>query len=159
MIRGTRKSASLFFVSRSAWAPLGALICFDIEFPEAARAVVVLGAWVLAVCNGNMAPYGHVHRTMATTRALQNQMFVAMAYRVGAGRTDTFAGGSLIADPEGNILAEADGASETVIPAEIDLAQIERARATYDYLALRRVRMSGKAESFSGRCVLPDTHR
>lgn len=139
---------------------LGALICFDIEFPESARAVAVLGARVLAVCNGNMVPYAHVHRAMAIARALENQMFVAMANRVGAGRNDTFAGGSLIVDPEGNILAEADGDSETVISAKIDLQQLERARTHYDYLALRRVRLPGESEaSPGGRWVLPDSHR
>lgn len=136
---------------------LGALICFDIEFPETARAVAALGARVLAVCNGNMVPYRPVHRVLATARALENQIFVVMANRVGPGRDEVFAGGSLIADPDGTVLAEADGATETVLSAEIDLEQLERSRADYDYLALRRVRLPGESEAIARACwPIPD---
>ncbi|WP_414901793.1 nitrilase-related carbon-nitrogen hydrolase [Sphingomonas flavalba] len=131
----------------AAWhgTRIGALICFDVEFPETARAVAVAGARVIAVCNGNMAPFGPNHRIAACARAMENQAFLVMCNRVGQGRIDSFAGGSLIVDPAGRILAEADGASETLLSAEIGLNEIETARHTYDYLQLRRIAFPAKA--------------
>ena len=41
---------------------IGLLICYDIEFPETARANAQLGAELLIVTNGNMDPYGPTHR-------------------------------------------------------------------------------------------------
>ena len=41
---------------------VGMLICYDIEFPETARAVASLGADLLLVTNGNMDPFGPVDR-------------------------------------------------------------------------------------------------
>ena len=114
------------------------LICFDIEFPETARAVCALGARLIVVCNGNMEPYAHAHRVAAMARAQDNQCFVAMANRTGRGRVDVFAGGSLVTAPDGRVLAEA-GREETVLSVSIDPAEIETSRHDYDYLALRRI--------------------
>lgn len=35
---------------------IGLLICYDIEFPETARALASLGAELILLCNGNMDP-------------------------------------------------------------------------------------------------------
>jgi (R)-amidase len=126
---------------------IGALICFDIEFPETARAVAAAGARVIVVCNGNMLRFAPVHRVLACARAIENQAFIVMSNRVGAGRVDTFAGGSMIVDPTGRILAEGDNASESVLSTEIDLSQIETARKEYDYLRLRRFPFPGPVDT------------
>jgi (R)-amidase len=114
------------------------LICFDLEFPETARAVAGLGAELALACNGNMEPYAPVHRLATAARALENQMFVAMANRTGPGRRMNFAGGSLVAGPDGRVLAEA-GTEETVLSVTLQMADVATARTAYDYLALRRV--------------------
>jgi len=137
---------------------LGALICFDIEFPEPARAIAALGSSVLVVCDGNMTPYGPPQRALTIARALENQIFVAIANRVGEGRQDTFAGGSLIINPEGHILAEADDRSEMVLSAELDLSQVDQSRSHYDYLKLRRIQLKTKVSASSTKCtILSDT--
>lgn len=116
---------------------LGQLICFDIEFPDAARALADAGAELILVSNGNMEPYGHVHHNAALARAQDNQVFVAMANRTGPGRVEHFAGGSMLADPWGRVLAEA-GTAPSVLSVTIDTATIAEARALYRYRALRR---------------------
>ncbi len=116
---------------------LGQLICFDIEFPDTARVLADAGAELILVSNGNMEPYAHVHHNAALARAQDNQVFVAMANRTGAGRTDTFAGGSIVADPFGRVLAEADTAS-CVLSVAVDTAAVAEARRLYTYRALRR---------------------
>lgn len=115
---------------------LGLLICFDIEFPETARALARQGAELIVVLDGNMQPYGRVHRMAVPMRAMENQLFVAMCNRVGPGDGYTFCGESQVADPYGNSLALGSSTAEQIIDITLDLEQVNAARAEYDYLAL-----------------------
>lgn len=60
------------------------LVCYDIEFPETARAAAILGARAIFLSNANMAPYAHVHRVAIQARAIENQVFVVAANMVGS---------------------------------------------------------------------------
>lgn len=123
---------------------IGLLICYDTEFPETARAVAELGAELILVTDGNMDPYGHVHRTSITARAQENQVFAVVVNRVGEGDDDTvFAGGSAVVDPFGIPLLEA-GRQECRHVIELDMAQLTAARARYDYQADQRFRLPGE---------------
>jgi (R)-amidase len=118
---------------------VGLLICYDIEFPETARAVAALDADLLIVTNGNMDPFGPVHRRAITARAMENQMFALMVNRCGSGDDDlTFPGESALVDPFGEIVAAA-GAEEARITARIDLTRLEASREHYRYLHDARI--------------------
>jgi (R)-amidase len=131
---------------------LGLLICYDIEFAESARATVELGAQLLLVTNGNMEPFGLVHRTAIMARAQENQVFAVMANRVREGGGDlTFAGGSAAVDPFGRMIFEA-GRDESRHAVELDFGQIPAARALYDYGRDQRLPLSGeRVEHADGR--------
>jgi (R)-amidase len=131
---------------------LGLLICYDIEFAESARATVELGAQLLLVTNGNMEPYGHVHRTAIMARAQENQVFAVMANRVGEGGGNlTFAGGSAAVDPFGRLIFEA-GRDESRHIVELDFGQITAARKLYDYGRDQRLPVPGeRIEHADGR--------
>ena len=123
---------------------VGRLICFDIEFPESARALGQLGAELIIVTNGNMDPYGPTHRTAIMGRAMENQAFAVMVNRVGEGDGDlVFAGGSAVVDPFGRLLLEA-GREECRQIIELDLGQIAAARSDYRYLDDRRMVLPGE---------------
>jgi len=118
---------------------VGMLICYDIEFPETARAVAALGADLLIVTNGNMEPFGPVHRRAITARAMENQMFALMVNRCGPGDDNlTFTGESALVDPFGEIVTAA-AAEETVLRASIDTTRLEVSREHYRYLHDARV--------------------
>lgn len=118
---------------------VGMLICYDIEFPETARAVAQLGADLLIVTNGNMDPFGPVHRRAITARAMENQMFALMVNRVGTGDDDlVFPGESALVDPFGEIVADA-GSNEIVLKTRIDPTRLEASREHYRYLHDARV--------------------
>lgn len=118
---------------------LGLLICYDIEFPETARAVASLGADLLVVTNGNMDPFGPVHRRAIQARAMENQMFAALVNRIGAGDENlVFPGESALIDPFGEVVCDALGA-ETVLRARLDPARLEGAREHYRYLRDARI--------------------
>ncbi|OLF51783.1 carbon-nitrogen hydrolase family protein [Pseudomonas chlororaphis] len=123
---------------------IGLLICYDIELPESARALGQLGAELILVSNGNMDPYGPVHRTAIMARAQENQAFAVMVNRVGNGSDDlVFAGASAAVDPFGRLLFEA-GRDECRKVVELDLAQLQAARRDYDYLRDRRLQLPGE---------------
>jgi len=124
-----------------SWSGLtvGLLICYDIEFPESARALARLGAQLLIVTNGNMDPYGPVHRRAIAARAMENQMFALMTNRCGPGAQQmNFPGQSAVVDPSGDILVEAGGA-ETQLAVQLDLSRLESSRQHFQYLHDARV--------------------
>ena len=108
---------------------LGLLICFDIEFPGPARQLSRQGADLVVLLDGMMHPYGYMHRNAIPVRAMDNQFYVVMANRVGAGDQYRFSGESHVADPFGKTVALAGNENETVIDATLDTAQAGHARA------------------------------
>ena len=129
---------------------VGLLICYDIEFPESARALAQLGAELLIVTNGNMDPYGPTHRTAIMARAQENQAFALMVNRVEEGDGGLlFAGGSALVDPMGTLLFEA-GREEGQFAVELDLNQLTAARQDYRYLDDQRLRLPGEVVEQAG---------
>lgn len=131
---------------------VGLLICYDIEFPETARAVASLGADLLIVTNGNMDPFGPVHRRAIVARAMENQMFAALVNRIGRGDDNlTFPGESALIDPFGEVVSDA-GQQETVLRATLDRARLEGAREHYRYLHDARIALDlGTEEGAQGQ--------
>lgn len=122
---------------------VGLLVCFDIEFPESARALGELGAELLIVTNGNMDPYGPTHRTAIMARAMENQAYAVMTNRVGAGDDGlVFAGGSAVVDPNGSLLLEA-GREPCAQSISLDFHRLAEARRDYRYLEERRMTLLG----------------
>ncbi|WP_434771931.1 carbon-nitrogen hydrolase family protein [Pseudomonas entomophila] len=136
---GDRYATALFKGVR-----VGLLVCFDIEFPESARALGQLGAEVILVTNGNMDPYGPTHRTAISARAMENQAYAVMVNRVGDGDGGlVFAGGSAVVDPYGHLLCEA-GREPCRLQMTLDLTRLLDARQDYSYLAERRITLPGQ---------------
>ncbi|POR54432.1 (R)-amidase [Paraburkholderia eburnea] len=121
---------------------VGLLICYDIEFPESARAVGSLGAEMLVVTNGNMDPFGPVHRRAIVARAQENQMFAALVNRVGAGDDNlTFPGESALVSPFGDVLAELKD-EDAVLCVSADRALLAQSREHYSYLHDARIALN-----------------
>ncbi|MCA8241326.1 carbon-nitrogen hydrolase family protein [Burkholderia sp. AU32262] len=134
---------------------VGLLICYDIEFPETARAIGALDADLLIVTNGNMDPFGPVHRRAIAARAMENQMFALMVNRCGSGDDGlTFAGQSALVDPFGESRLEL-GRDEAVVQTSLDLTRLEASREHYSYLHDARVTLGlAPIEEPNGRRAL-----
>lgn len=121
---------------------VGLLICYDIEFPEGARALGRLGAEMLIVTNGNMDPFGPVHRRAIVARAMENQVFAALVNRVGAGDDNlTFPGESALVSPFGDVLHELKD-ENAVLPVTLDRALLAQSREHYSYLHDARIALN-----------------
>ncbi len=116
---------------------LGLTICYDLRFPALHRALAEAGAQIIAIPSSFTVPTGQAHwHTLMRARAIENGVFVIAAAQGGkheCGR-DTY-GHSLIVNPWGEIIAEADHDEPGVILAEIDLAAVDKARASIPSLA------------------------
>ncbi len=123
----------------------GIIICYDIRFPELVRTMSVTGLDCLFV----VAQWPKVrtkHLTaLATARAIENQMFVCCCNSCGKAGKNVYAGHSLMIDPWGEVLAEADG-TETVITAELDFGVIENIRNSINVFKDRRPELYGVCE-------------
>ena len=113
------------------------LVCYDIEFPEAARAAAARGAELLLVPTALSAGFEAVPQVLIRARALESQLNVAYANHCGNEDAYTFGGGSVVAGPDGVLLAEA-GDGPALLFAEVGTAAVNAARDEVPYLRERR---------------------
>lgn len=93
-------------VVRLAGRRVGPLNCFDVEFPEPARALAKAGAELLVTVAANMEPYGPDHALAARARALDNRLPHVYVNRVGDESGLHFVGGSAAIAAGGRAVAE-----------------------------------------------------
>lgn len=100
---------------------IGLAICYDLRFPETARALALAGADVIAQPSTWPAEAAMLAEHFVPVRACENRVFLAVANRPDAEAGVHFMGRSQIAAPTGHRLAEADGDSECLLTATLDL--------------------------------------
>ncbi|MGL4290122.1 MAG: carbon-nitrogen hydrolase family protein [Phreatobacter sp.] len=123
------------------WAKLGVTICYDLRFPQLYRTLAAAGAGIMAIPSSFTVPTGQAHwHVLMRARAIETGAFVIAAAQGGkhASGRETY-GHSLIVDPWGTILAEADHDEPAVILAEIDVAKVAETRGRIPSLANGRV--------------------
>ncbi|MBO2521074.1 MAG: carbon-nitrogen hydrolase [Firmicutes bacterium] len=110
-------------------AVTGGLICFDIRFPEMARSLALQGAQILLVAAQFPHPRAMHWETLLKARAIENQVWVVAANRIGKSGELEYFGRSMIVDPWGEVAAAEMAEKEAVVTERIDLGMIERVRA------------------------------
>lgn len=106
-------------------ARIGAAICYDLRFPEVARAAWRDGAELLCVtAQWGVARTKHL-RGLAIGRAIELQGHVVVVNRAGhsqlGGRVVHYGGEALVVDPDGEVLHESRGGGELQF-VDLDLA-------------------------------------
>jgi len=117
---------------------IGLLVCFDIEFPESARQLALLGADLLLVPTALPAGDDQVPTLLIPARAAENGLFVAYANYHGTQNGLAFAGLSCVAGPDGTKSA-ACGPGPALCIVDLDQTAIAQARQTVNYLHARRL--------------------
>lgn len=141
-----------FKVWDTAYGKIGVGICWDQWFSESARCMALMGAEILfyptAIGSEPVLKYDsepHWQRVMQG-HAASNLMPLVASNRIGTEVDDTsmtFYGSSFIADPTGEIVAQADRESECVLVAEFDLDAIREKRWAWGIFRDRRPEMYG----------------
>lgn len=148
-------------VFKTRYATVGCAICWDQWFPETARIMALKGAEILLYPtaigsepqDGGIDSQGHWTRVMQG-HAGANLMPLVASNRVGREEGETcgitFYGSSFIAGPQGEIVAQADRASRTVLTATFDLDRIAAQRASWGVFRDRRPELYGALLTLDG---------
>ena len=131
---------------------IAAQICWDQWYPEGARLASLRGANILLYPTAigwhpsEKAQHGAAQldawRTIQRSHAIANGIFVAAVNRVGfEGPPDSgieFWGSSFVADPFGQVIAQASADKEEILIAECDPRRMEEIRRNWPFLRDRR---------------------
>jgi predicted amidohydrolase len=129
--RATFTPGDALLVVTLAGRRLAPLVCFDLEFPEPARAARRAGAELLVTVAANMHPYGPDHALFARTRALENGLGHVYVNRSGHEAGLDFVGESLAVDGRGKVHARLGGEPEA---RECELPERGKRNDDVDYL-------------------------
>jgi predicted amidohydrolase len=83
------------------------LICYDIEFAPHIKALADQGVQLILCPTANMMPFIHVPAHTVPAMAANHGLAIAYANYCGSEGNLTYTGGSLIAGPHGEVLAQA----------------------------------------------------
>src|SRR6266849_1617048 len=135
------------------FARIGVLVCWDQWYPEGARLSSLGGANILFYPTAigwhpsEKQEFGAAQldawQTIQRSHAIANGVFVAAVNRVGFEGTPEsgleFWGHSFVADPFGQMLAEASADKEEILVVECDTSRIEDVRRNWPFLRDRRI--------------------
>jgi N-carbamoylputrescine amidase len=128
---------------------LGACVCWDQWYPEAARLTALTGAQILFYPTAigwlpdEKEVYGESQHsaweTMMRSHAIANGVFVVAVNRTGVEGELEFWGASFVADPNGNVLGRAPHDAEATLLVECDLDRVDVVRTHWPFLRDRRI--------------------
>lgn len=136
-----------FYVYHTDFGKIAMLVCYDVEFPEAARVLAEAGARIIFVpsCTDERQGFCRV-RYCAQARASENQVYVAMACTVGnlpdVPGMATHYGQAAILTPSDyffardGIAAEGEVNQEQMVISDVDLGLLEEQRVNGTVLPL-----------------------
>jgi len=116
-------------LAKTPWGLVGLTVCYDIRFPALYRDLAKAGAKIIFVPSAFTEVTGEAHwHILQRARAIENGCFIVSAAQTGMHEQNrkTF-GHSIIVDPWGNILADADK-DVGFITADLDLNLVDEVR-------------------------------
>jgi predicted amidohydrolase len=105
---------------------IGVNICYDASFPEAGRALKLLGAQLIALPTNWPPAAWRTPKHIVNTRANENHVNFAAVNRVGTERGWDFIGQSKVVDFNGDTIVEASADREEILFAEVDMASADK---------------------------------
>ncbi len=137
-----------FPVFETEFGKMGALICWDQWYPEAARMMALQGAEIIFYPTAigilkkesrkQKKKFKEAWIAIQRSHAIANGCFVAVANRVGKEGGNKFWGNSFVCGPFGEMIVQG-GEKEEVIVTEIDLDDIESQRREWPFFRDRRI--------------------
>lgn len=116
----------------------GLMICYDLRFPELARALTLAGAEMLVIPSA-WPPARIAHwDALLVARAIENQLYVAGVNRGGRDGEVEFGGHSAAIDPAGKYLYRSEDSSENIFVVEVMSASVREVRQAFRFLHDRR---------------------
>ncbi len=136
----TIASGAEVVVADTPFGRLGLAVCYDLRFPELFRAMLDLGAEIVALPAAFTAITGKAHwECLVRARAIENLIYLVAAAQGGyhVNGRETF-GDSMIVDPWGTVLDRLRHGSGVVVAA-MDRGRLEFTRRNFPCLEHRRL--------------------
>jgi len=115
-----------FNIIELPFGKIGVNICYDASFPEAARALKLLGAELIVLPTNWPTGAWRTAEFIINSRACENHINFAAVNRVGVERGWQFIGRSKVVDYNGDTLGEASRESEQLMLVEVDLQEANK---------------------------------
>jgi predicted amidohydrolase len=115
-----------FAILELPFGRVGVNICYDASFPEAARALKLLGAELILLPTNWPTGAWRTAEFIINARACENHVNFAAVNRCGVERGWEFIGRSKVVDHNGDTIAEAAREGEEMLVVEIDLPEANR---------------------------------
>ena len=107
---------------------IGLLICYDLFFPELAKALALQGAEVIAVISAAPHTSRRFFDAILPARAIENTAYMLYANLVGTELNQVFSGGTQAWGPRGEDLGRAKDHLEQVLAVDVDHRHLDVAR-------------------------------
>jgi len=111
------------------YGKIGVIICYDIFFPELCKAYSQLGADIIICISASPSITRKYFETLIPARTIENTVFFIYTNITGTQENLVFWGGSEIRNPLSKQICKAPYFKESIKVCEIDLKDIEKARA------------------------------
>ena len=126
-----------FKVFKTKIGKIGLGVCYDLEFPESARALALEGAEIIIYSSAQPHPMETHVDTYIRSRAGENCVYVCHSNRIGKEGGTMFFGHSQIVSPDCRVLAKLGG-KQGFATARLDLGMIQKlSRSKLPYLKQR----------------------
>lgn len=126
-----------FHMWETPFGNISVVICFDRHYPESVRTCALMGADLILIPTANTTSEPmELFEWEVRIQAFQNSAAIAMCNRIGTEGDMTFSGESLVAGPDGSLLAKA-GTMEEILLVDLDLPKCRELRARKPYTSLR----------------------
>lgn len=128
-------------VVKTPFGHIGLAVCYDVRFPELFRQLVLQGAEIIALPAAFVKTTGQYHwEVLVRARAIENSCYMIAPNQFGHHDNGYHTyGHSLIVDPWGNILAQAEQDSTQLVTADVDVARTNEVRNQTPFIKHRRL--------------------
>ena len=127
-----------FHVFETKYGKIGIVVCFDRHYPESIRTEVIRGADLVIIPTANTSDEpSELFQWEIKVQAFQNSVNIAMCNRCGTEDHMNFSGESIVVDYQGDTKV-IGGHDESLLIADVNLAEASIARSQKPYIHLRR---------------------
>lgn len=133
-----------FPVFETSLGKVGVQICFDNFYFEGYRCLALKGAELVVTPTASAFNTQKRWRTVITSHALLNTMYILRVNRTGEEKLQEFYGNSFLVSPDGSMVSEPAGKPEGLYIANVDIEEVKRVRKIFPFLSGRRQHLYSK---------------
>lgn len=124
-------AGSEIVVVESEIGKIGLMTCWDLAFPDLAKALAQKGAEVILAPSAWESPHHEPYELFARARAIDYTVFIATCNHIGLSNNLDFFGKSAIYGPDGKVMVKSEKKEETILFASLDFNQRKKLQESF----------------------------